>query len=193
MPPVRSLLQTHHWLQRLRSQLHFLVSLCSEESMPKGGALLAHLYDQVPLVSRTDLSYVLYYIIQSCCTIYFKFLKKWIFEGVGSDSSSKFFIESCPVSEMSFNRKFWTRNFVLNRMLVPGFVKGLENDLLICGKSMALLRLCAPNLTRSIARSKFGRVGFSQMKFVSTMLTTRPAFILSCISAVLNTFHGGGT
>uniref|UniRef100_A0A1B6GBQ4 Gamma-tubulin complex component 6 n=1 Tax=Cuerna arida TaxID=1464854 RepID=A0A1B6GBQ4_9HEMI len=145
MPPVRSFLQTHHWLQRLRSQLHFLVSLCSEESMPKGGALLAHLYDQVPLVSRTDLSFVLYYIIQSCCTIYFKFLKKWIFEGIGSDSSSKFFIESCPVSEMSFNRKFWTRNFILNRMLVPGFVKGLENDMLICGKSMALLRLCAPN------------------------------------------------
>ncbi|XP_054263569.1 gamma-tubulin complex component 6 [Macrosteles quadrilineatus] len=147
MTTSQSLLETRDWLHRLSSQMQFLISLCplkkaKEEKKTKD--ILVYLCDKMPVLYRQDLSFVYHYILQSCFTVYFTFLSKWIFEGV-SDSlwSDEFFIRSNPLTEDMYNRTFWSKGFVLDHELVPNCLKGLETKLLLCGKSMALLKLCA--------------------------------------------------
>lgn len=86
------------------------------------------------------ISSYLYYLI------FFRFLAKWIFEGECGKEHTDFFIRENPAMENVYSRKFWTQRFVLRIGKVPGFLKGLEKDILVCGKSMALLKICAPDV-----------------------------------------------
>lgn len=45
------------------------------------------------------------------------------------------------------NRSYWTQGFVLLEGRVPGFLKGLEDQLLKCGKAVRLLKLCNPKVS----------------------------------------------
>lgn len=81
--------------------------------------------------------------------MYFRLLKKWIFEGECDNLRNELFIEANPVEE--FDRRFWSRGFTLNKLLVPGFLKELEGDIFMCGKNMALLQICAPDVSLTLA------------------------------------------
>uniref|UniRef100_A0A1B6D4Y5 Gamma-tubulin complex component n=1 Tax=Clastoptera arizonana TaxID=38151 RepID=A0A1B6D4Y5_9HEMI len=148
IPSSEGLVKMNHWIVALRTQLEFLVEICcknsSEESgkLPHGGALLLYIYEKVSEVVRQDLGYILHFILYSCSVVYFRILEKWIFEGVCDDPHGEFFIEAKPTNEVTYDRLFWTRSCVLNRMMVPRFLKDLENDLFVCGKSIRLLKLC---------------------------------------------------
>lgn len=74
-------------------------------------------------------------------------LQRWIFKGVCDDKYKEFFILSDDTKVPVLDKMAWNRMYQLNKALVPSFLKGLEKELLECGKSMALLKMCAPEVS----------------------------------------------
>ncbi|KAJ8877699.1 hypothetical protein PR048_022154 [Dryococelus australis] len=71
-------------------------------------------------------------------------LEKWIFEGTCSDIYGEFFIQAVPEFQCSSSRSYWNRGFSLDDSEVPAFLLGLQDSILQCAKTIALLKRCNP-------------------------------------------------
>ncbi|XP_075223632.1 gamma-tubulin complex component 6 [Lycorma delicatula] len=144
-----SLLELKSWLHPLQLQLQFLVRLCCPSSpnrtLPLGGALLSHIYNVAQVTVSAPFSFILYHILEKCSRVYFRFLEKWLFEGICDDPYGEFFIESKSNYETILDRSYWRKAFVLRRERVPVFLQNLVNDIFVCGKSLNLVKLCNPS------------------------------------------------
>ncbi|XP_067011567.2 gamma-tubulin complex component 6 [Anabrus simplex] len=144
------MLNLTRWLQGLKQHLQALARLCCLEDspvhrrLPEGIGLISYLYAELENTISTEVANILCSILRSCCQVYFKFLQRWIFEGSSQDSYGEFFIQVNPRMCLSRSRAYWTSSFTLVNGAVPGFLRGIENDILQCGKSMNLLKLCNP-------------------------------------------------
>lgn len=118
----------------------------STKCIPTGSEFLGFLYKEISQVTRKDISMLFVYILKQCCHIYFKIIQKWIFQGVLEDPSSELFIHF--VDHYRENTKyFFDKAYLICRRSVPGFLQNYEEDILLCGKYVMLLKMFKPQVS----------------------------------------------
>ncbi|XP_076757782.1 gamma-tubulin complex component 6 isoform X2 [Xylocopa sonorina] len=108
----------------------------------EGNSILTRIYNEAIKVTDTKIALVFYSLLKSCCEIYFRFLQKWLFEGICDDVYGEFMIKTRPQYLRNRSHKFWTRSFSICNDAVPGFLSDLAESILQCGKTVRLLRTC---------------------------------------------------
>ncbi|XP_066603234.1 uncharacterized protein Grip163 isoform X2 [Prorops nasuta] len=109
-----------------------------------GNGILTHIYKEVTQVTNPKVALIFYSILKSCCEVYFRFLQKWLFEGVYDNEYGEFMIQAQPQYLHARGHKFWMKSFTVNTKSVPDFLRGLTDSILNCGKTVRLLRICDP-------------------------------------------------
>ncbi|RZB39557.1 gamma-tubulin complex component 6, partial [Asbolus verrucosus] len=149
LPDTIGLLKLHERTNRLRNHLTTLTSICKlgpyseSERMPHGVSLLNYLYQTVLNLTDKNVLLVLYAILFPCCQVYFsRFLQQWLLEGAVNDPYEEFFIKPNFKYISTRGRTYWTRSYSLREDIVPDFLVDLRMDILNCGKTMNLLKLC---------------------------------------------------
>ncbi|XP_076391112.1 gamma-tubulin complex component 6 [Megachile rotundata] len=110
----------------------------------EGNGILTRIYNEAIKVTDSKLALVFYSLLKSCCEVYFRFLQKWIFEGICDDIYGEFMIKIRPQYLRNRGHKFWTKSFGVCNDAVPGFLTDLTESILQCGKTVRLLRTCDP-------------------------------------------------
>ncbi|KOC68778.1 Gamma-tubulin complex component 6 [Habropoda laboriosa] len=108
----------------------------------EGSSILARIYNEAIKVTDPKVALVFYSLLKSCCEVYFRFLQKWIFEGISDDIYGEFIIKTRPQYLRTRSHKFWTKSFSIYSDAVPGFLSDLAESILQCGKTVRLLRTC---------------------------------------------------
>ncbi|XP_028144786.2 gamma-tubulin complex component 6 [Diabrotica virgifera virgifera] len=152
IPNSTTFLLFHEKTYQLRLQVNTLASVCKvgpytvSEDTENGVALLNYLYHKVLSLTDQNVIYVLYSILYPCCQVYFiRFLKQWITEGTLNDPYGEFFVKVNSKYNTSRGRTYWTRSYSFKEDIIPDFLVDLRSDILLCGKSMSLLKFCAHN------------------------------------------------
>ncbi|KAK2577143.1 hypothetical protein KPH14_003303 [Odynerus spinipes] len=99
---------------------------------------------KITKITLPHIALVFYTIFKSCCIVYFRFLQKWLFEGVCHDIYGEFMIKEHPQFLREKGPKFWTRSFTIHHESVPSFLNGVTDSILQCGKAVRLLKICDP-------------------------------------------------
>ncbi|KAJ3646288.1 hypothetical protein Zmor_023880 [Zophobas morio] len=152
IPDSMGLLKLYERTNQLRSHLTTLTEICKlgpyskSERMPHGVSLLNYLYQTALNLTDKNVLLVLYAILFPCCQVYFsRFLQQWLLEGSVNDPYEEFFIKSNFKYVSTRGRTYWTRSYFIREDVVPDFLLDLIMDILNCGKTMNLLKLCMPS------------------------------------------------
>ncbi|XP_015183133.1 PREDICTED: gamma-tubulin complex component 6 [Polistes dominula] len=119
---------------------------CSKENgkMGENSNIFAVVNKMITKVTLPKIAFVLYTILKSCCEVYFRFLQKWLFEGICHDIYGEFMIKEHSQFLRSKGPKFWTKSFTVHHESVPSFLTRLTESILQCGKAVRLLKICDP-------------------------------------------------
>ncbi|XP_043790294.1 gamma-tubulin complex component 6 isoform X2 [Apis laboriosa] len=107
-----------------------------------GNNILTNIYNEAIKATDTKIALVFYSLLKSCCEVYFRFLQKWIFEGICDDIYGEFMIKTRPQYLRSRSHKFWTKSFSIYNDAVPVFLNDLAESILQCGKTNPICRVC---------------------------------------------------
>ncbi|ESP05683.1 hypothetical protein LOTGIDRAFT_208649 [Lottia gigantea] len=144
---------------RLFSQLEFLIKVTCHrittmssgteiERFPKGIELISYLYKETLEANSTDNYPMMLSILQTTCGPFTLFLQNWVFHGIYQDLYGEFTIQVNPNYLEYRDRQYWTHSFVMTTQkfedCVPIFLSDLASDIIVCGKSLNLLKLCCP-------------------------------------------------
>ncbi|XP_014616772.1 PREDICTED: gamma-tubulin complex component 6 [Polistes canadensis] len=119
---------------------------CSKENgkMGENSNIFAVVNKMITKVTLPQIAFVLYTILKSCCEVYFRFLQKWLFEGICHDIYGEFMIKEHSQFLRTKGPKFWTKSFTVHHESVPSFLNRLTESILQCGKAVRLLKICDP-------------------------------------------------
>ncbi|XP_053683843.1 gamma-tubulin complex component 6 [Sabethes cyaneus] len=145
-----SLLQLQRQIEPMRRQILALAKFCgihpeheSDKDFPIGSVFLDHLYKEIIYITCPDVSCFLLHILKNCCSAYFLLFQQWLFGGQLHDPSGELFIYFVnhyrPKTKHHFDKAF-----LIRRQAVPGFLRGYEEDILLCGKYTMLLKAFRP-------------------------------------------------
>uniref|UniRef100_A0A182IJ56 Gamma-tubulin complex component 6 n=1 Tax=Anopheles atroparvus TaxID=41427 RepID=A0A182IJ56_ANOAO len=131
-------------------QLLSMAKLCgihpkneSEREFPTGSLLLDHVYRELIEVTHPGVSVFLLCTLRRCCLEYFAIFQRWLFGGQLHDPSGELFVYF--VDHYRTNTKhFFDKAYLIRRHSVPGFLRGYEQDILLCGKYVMLLKAFRP-------------------------------------------------
>uniref|UniRef100_A0A182NC61 Gamma-tubulin complex component 6 n=1 Tax=Anopheles dirus TaxID=7168 RepID=A0A182NC61_9DIPT len=116
---------------------------CNDREFPTGSLLLDHLYRELIQVTQPSVSVFLLATLRRCCLEYFAIFQRWLFCGQLHDPSGELFVFF--VDHYRSNTKhFFDKAYFIRRKCVPGFLKGYDEDILLCGKYVMLLRAFRP-------------------------------------------------
>ncbi|XP_019932018.3 gamma-tubulin complex component 6 [Aedes albopictus] len=142
----KSLLQLQRKTDPMRKQILALAKFCgihpnheSDKDFPTGSVFLDHLYKEIIHITSSDISTFLLHILKHCCNAYFLLFQQWLFGGQLGDSSGELFIYFVDHYRPR-TKHFFDKAFLIRRQAVPGFLKGFEEDILLCGKYTMLLK-----------------------------------------------------
>jgi hypothetical protein len=194
LPDDVGLLKLHERTNQLRNHLTTLTEICKlgpysqSERMPHGVQLLNYLYQTVLNLTDRNILLVLYAILFPCCQVYFsRFLQQWLLEGTVNDPYEEFFIQPNFKYISTRGRTYWTRSYTLRKDIVPDFLADLRMDILNCGKTMNLLRLCVQSVS---PRNEVVTLIFlftcslvRQSKLCSYLMGKKPLIISCCLTA----------
>uniref|UniRef100_A0A182PRM6 Gamma-tubulin complex component 6 n=1 Tax=Anopheles epiroticus TaxID=199890 RepID=A0A182PRM6_9DIPT len=145
-----SLPQLLQMLSPANEQLLSMAKLCSlhpghesDREFPTGSMLLDHLYRELIQVTKPCVCIFLLATLRRCCKEYFAIFQRWLFHGELHDPSEELFVFF--VDHYRANTKhFFDKAYLIRRKGVPGFLKGYDEDILLCGKYVMLLRAFRP-------------------------------------------------
>ncbi|XP_035786687.1 gamma-tubulin complex component 6-like [Anopheles albimanus] len=145
-----SVLQLLHTLAPASDQLLAMARLCgihpqheSDRDFPTGSRLLDHLYRELLEATRPCVGAFLLSTLRRCSLEYFAIFQRWLFGGQLHDPSSELFVYF--VDHYRPNTKhFFDKAYLIRRQSVPGFLRGFEEDVLLCGKYAQLLKAFRP-------------------------------------------------
>ncbi|XP_062563171.1 gamma-tubulin complex component 6 [Armigeres subalbatus] len=142
----KSLLQLQRKTDPMRMQILALAKFCgihpnyeSDKDFPMGSVFLDHLYKEIIYITSSDVSAFLLHILKHCCNAYFLLFQQWLFGGQLRDPSGELFIYFVDHYRPK-TKHFFDKAFLIRRQAVPGFLKGFEEDILLCGKYTMLLK-----------------------------------------------------
>ncbi|XP_050095374.1 gamma-tubulin complex component 6 [Anopheles aquasalis] len=145
-----SVLQLLNTLAPASDQLLAMARLCgihpqheSDRDFPTGSRLLDHLYRELLEATRPCVSAFLLSTLRRCSLEYFAIFQRWLFGGQLHDPSGELFVYF--VDHYRPNTKhFFDKAYLIRRHSVPGFLRGFEEDVLLCGKYAQLLKAFRP-------------------------------------------------
>jgi gamma-tubulin complex component 6 len=153
--------------QSIACQLGFLHDVCMcgpdhhpvNSDFPSGIGLLSYLFE----ITRDNISSPHYLILlsflQSSCQPYFLFLHEWLFEGILFDPYGEFMIQMNEQYLEFRDKRYWSLGYIAaDKECVPVFLSDLRKAVLVCGKSVNLLKLCSRGnalCNTNITRPKF--------------------------------------
>ncbi|KAL0828859.1 hypothetical protein ABMA28_003768 [Loxostege sticticalis] len=115
-------------------------------SIPHGAELMSYLFNEISLVTHKKSALTMYTALYSICKVYFKFIERFIFEGELDDRFNEFFIRKDSQYINCRSKRYWDKGFhITQSVAVPDFLRPLAKFILLCGKSLRLLKLCNPS------------------------------------------------
>ncbi|XP_055309064.1 gamma-tubulin complex component 6-like isoform X1 [Sitodiplosis mosellana] len=112
-------------------------------SLAYGSEFLGYLYNQITEVTQQDVYALLVFILSQCCAVYFRRFSNWIYHGTIEDPGQELFIEFNNYY-VAKTKSFFDKAFIIKISSVPGFLRGWENSILLCGKYSNLLKVYNP-------------------------------------------------
>lgn len=162
-------------MSKIKNQISTLARICrvgpySQDhiyQLPISSDLLSLLYQEILNVTDKDLAMILYSVFYPCCQIYFhRFLHQWLFEGTLVDPFEEFCIKTDTRYSNYRNRTYWMKHFSFKQNTLPEFLLDLKSNLLLCGKTMNLLKLCKPEVSTANYSITINVTNFRKMFFV---------------------------
>ncbi|XP_045499705.1 uncharacterized protein LOC123697282 [Colias croceus] len=146
-----TLLKIRYHMEPLKYEIETIASIYklnntdAKCTIPYGAELMSYLFNEISLVTHKTTALVLYNSLVTVCTVYFKFIEKFIFEGELDDRFYEFFIRKDSQYVNSRTKRYWDKGFHITlSVAVPDFLRPLASFILLCGKSLRLLKLCNP-------------------------------------------------
>ncbi|RDD47083.1 Gamma-tubulin complex component 6 [Trichoplax sp. H2] len=92
---------------------------------------------------------LLVYILVNICQPYLDYIRNWVTKGLHTDYYDEFVLEVDSTYLSVQDRSFWNNGFKMRKGIIDDTVPILSHDclqdILVCGKSLYLLRQCCPN------------------------------------------------
>ncbi|CAK1543067.1 unnamed protein product [Leptosia nina] len=146
-----TLLQILYHMEPLKYEIQTLATIYKLEStdsitsIPHGAELMSYLFNRISLVTHKRTAETLFNSLFIVCRVYFKFIEKFIFEGELDDYFNEFFIRKDNQYVNSRSKRYWDKGFhITMSVAVPDFLRPLATFILLCGKSLRLLKQCNP-------------------------------------------------
>ncbi|XP_050668797.1 gamma-tubulin complex component 6 [Leptidea sinapis] len=145
-----TLLQILHHVEPLQYEIETLASVyklieADSTPLPNGAELMSYLFKEISLVTHKRTAQTLFNSMYNICKVYFKFIERFIFEGELDDSFNEFFIKKDSQYVNCRTKRYWDKGFHITlSVAVPEFLRPLASFILLCGKSLRLLKLCNP-------------------------------------------------
>ncbi|XP_063538725.1 uncharacterized protein LOC134747975 [Cydia strobilella] len=147
-----TLLQILHHMESLKygietvASIYKMINHDSKTTIPAGAELMSYLFNEISLVTHTKTAATMFSALFSVCRVYFRFIERFIFEGELDDWYNEFFIKKDAQYANSRSKRYWDKGFhITQSVAVPEFLRVLAKLILLCGKSLRLLKLCNPN------------------------------------------------
>lgn len=147
-----TLLQISYHIEPLKYEIETIVSIYKlidsdpKATLPHGAELMSYLFNEISLVTHKKTATRMFYSLFAICKVYFKFIEKFIFEGELDDRHTEFFIRKDSQYVNCQSKRYWDKGFHITQSIaVPEFLRPLAKFILLCGKSLRLLKLCNPN------------------------------------------------
>ncbi|GAB1603185.1 gamma-tubulin complex component 6-like [Argonauta hians] len=155
VPKDSTLLRLELYCGRQLKQMRFLSCLChsdeqinDEPPVPLGLELLDYLYTKTVEMWDTEQYHLMLSIFQTACIPFTLYLQNWVFHGVCKDDYSEFMIKVSDNIVQLTGKENWMEGFKLQIPSTghdfPEFLSGMLADILTCGQSLNLLRICCP-------------------------------------------------
>ncbi|KAJ8720198.1 hypothetical protein PYW07_012241 [Mythimna separata] len=127
------------------ASIYKLIDADPKSSIPHGAELMSYLFNEISLITHRQTTFTMFNALYSICIVYFKFIERFIFEGELDDRFNEFFIRKDNQYVNNRSKKYWDKGFhITQSVAVPEFLKALAKFILLCGKSLRLLKLCNP-------------------------------------------------
>ncbi|XP_013173049.1 PREDICTED: gamma-tubulin complex component 6 isoform X2 [Papilio xuthus] len=147
-----TLLDILHHIEPLKYEIETIASIYKmidseiRTTIPHGAELMSYLFNEISLVTHKTTALILFNSLFTVCKVYFKFIERFIFEGELDDRFNEFFIKKDNQYVNSRSKRYWDKGFYITlSVAVPDFLRSLAKYILLCGKSLRLLKLCNPS------------------------------------------------
>lgn len=131
--------------QKFERQIRFVANLLLVHTLPDGIPLLVFLCDQSLHVNNDDLHHLSLFIFKSAAQPFFRFLRRWAFQGKLNEDFAEFGLITNQTYLMMKDRRFWTHAFTHAQLSDSfGFVEKLLPMIATCGKTIQFLRRVDP-------------------------------------------------
>ncbi|XP_022826638.1 gamma-tubulin complex component 6 [Spodoptera litura] len=147
-----TLLQILHHMEPLKYEIETIASIYKvvntdpKATISHGAELMSYLFNEISLITHRQTTFTMFNSLYSICKVYFKFIERFIFEGELDDRFNEFFIRKDNQYVNNRSKRYWDKGFhITQSVAVPEFLKPLAKFILLCGKSLRLLKLCNPS------------------------------------------------
>ncbi|XP_052750312.1 gamma-tubulin complex component 6 [Galleria mellonella] len=146
-----TLLQILYHTEPLKCEIETIVAVykmidSESTTLPRGAELMSYLFNEISLVTQRKTAFTTFNMLFSVCQVYFKFIERFIFEGELDDRYHEFFIRRDSQYVNCRSKRYWDKGFHITQSIaIPDFLRALAKFILLCGKSLRLLKLCNPS------------------------------------------------
>ncbi|CAB3244337.1 unnamed protein product [Arctia plantaginis] len=150
-----TLLQILYHMEPLKYEIETVASIykvintdaqTTKTTIPHGAELMSYLFNETSAITHKQTTFTVYNSLYTVCKVYFKFIERYIFEGELEDRYNEFFIRKDNQYVNCRSKRYWDKGFhITQAVAVPEFLKSVAKFILLCGKSLRLLKLCNPN------------------------------------------------
>ncbi|CAG5116178.1 unnamed protein product, partial [Candidula unifasciata] len=159
IPKEVPLLKLKVYMRKAMEQIRYIATLChccntttsaaALGDFPTGMKLLTYLYDEAEVSSSSAHYPLLLSILQTTFAPFVLFIRDWVFHGVHRDFYDEFMIQVDIDCMESRDETYWNKAYTLmperaDREGVPHFLRDSVQEIVTCGKSINLLRICNP-------------------------------------------------
>ncbi|XP_053608311.1 gamma-tubulin complex component 6 [Plodia interpunctella] len=148
---IPTLLQILHHVDARKYEIETIASIykmadTETNTLPQGAELMSYLFNEIYLVTHKRTAFTMFTSLLSLCKVYFKFIERFIFEGELDDNFNEFFIRKDSQYINSRTKRYWDKGFhITQSVAIPDFLRALAKCILLCGKSLRLLKMCNPS------------------------------------------------
>ncbi|BFZ12360.1 hypothetical protein BsWGS_15399 [Bradybaena similaris] len=157
IPTELPLLKLNVCMRKAMEQIRYIATLChccsntpsatALRDFPTGMKLLTYLYDEADVSSGSAHYPLLLSILQTSFAPFVLFIRDWVFHGVHRDFYDEFMIQVDIDCMEARDETYWSKAYTLvsdraDEQGVPHFLRESVQDIVTCGKSINLLRIC---------------------------------------------------
>ncbi|XP_026330944.1 uncharacterized protein LOC113238320 [Hyposmocoma kahamanoa] len=147
-----TLLQIVNHMEPLKYEIETIVSIYKlinadpKITLPLGAELMSYLFNEISLITHRHTALTMFGALFSICKVYFQFIERFIFDGELDDRFDEFFIRKDSQYVNTRSKRYWDKGFhIIQTVAVPEFLRPLAKFILLCGKSLRLLKQCNPS------------------------------------------------